>query len=56
MTSENEAIAARYKEALDVIDTSVGLLRQLGGMLPGSRQVVDTVVDLLTMVTEQANE
>lgn len=49
-----KAALARYKVALDVIDTSVGLLRQLGGMMPGTRQVVDLVVDLLTSVTEDA--
>ena len=49
---ETDVWRARAIDAAEKIDTSVGLLRSLGGMLPGSRQIVDTVIDLLTSSTE----
>lgn len=47
----DELLAEREREHA-LINSAVGLLRQLGGMMPGTREVVDTVVDLLTSITE----
>lgn len=42
----------QFLDTIDKIDSAVGLLRNLGGMMPGTREVVDVVVDLLTSATE----
>lgn len=51
-TYERDIWRVRAIDSAEKIETSVDLLRTLGGMLPGSRQIVDAVIDLLTSSIE----
>lgn len=54
--AENERLRTDNDDMRRAIDSGCGLLRRLGGTMVGTREVVDTVIDLLTGAAEALDD